>query len=189
MQNQPSCPKIIPANKIAGHRIELRNVSIDDAEFIISLRQNKNKSRYISKTDSSVESQKKWIESYLLGEGQAYFIMEDKNNKKIGTIRAYDQQGDSFCWGSWITSPSAPDHASIESALILYSFMMELGFKNSHFSVRKENTSVRKFHERFGAKINNENEQDVFYTINENEIKKSLIRYRKILPDGIAINY
>ena len=35
---------------------------------------------------------------------QVYFIMEDREHNPVGTVRLYerfDQQGDSFCQGSW----------------------------------------------------------------------------------------
>ena len=106
----------------------------------------------------------------------------------IGTIWLYDPRGDNFCWGSWILSELAPNYAAIESALIIYSFALDhLGFKNSHFEVRQENTKVWNFHQRFGAKLIKEDNIQRFYEISETSIKESFLRYIKYLPQGIQV--
>ena len=49
---------------ICGKNINLRTVEIEDAEFIFSMRQNQNKTKYLSKVTGTVESQKEWIKNY-----------------------------------------------------------------------------------------------------------------------------
>ncbi len=70
---------------------------------------------------------------------------------------------------------------------MVYHFALSLGFKRSHFDVRKKNLSVCRFHERFGATKAAENEEDIFYTLSEEDINKSLLKYSKYLPDGVKI--
>ena len=54
---------------LSGKNINLRTVEIEDAEFIYNMRQNQNKTKYLSKVTGTVESQKiglKIIKSYIM---------------------------------------------------------------------------------------------------------------------------
>lgn len=105
-------------------------------------------------------------------------------------MRLYDPQGDSFCWGSWILKDGAPSSAAIESALIVYAYAIDhLGFRCSHFDVRKGNESVWRFHERFGARRVGETDLDYFYEIGPDEISAATHRYRKYLPNPIEVEF
>ncbi|EIX1643024.1 GNAT family N-acetyltransferase [Escherichia coli] len=180
-------PQITKAKKIVGKTIVLRNANQDDAEFIVRVRTDQKKGRFISSTSTDVEQQRDWLKYYESSKGQAYFIIENYSGERLGTIRMYDQVGDSFCWGSWVIVDNAPAHYAIESALLLYTYALKLGFAKSHFDVRKGNTSVIKFHERFGAKKTGETELDILFEISKKEIELSLLKYKKYLPDSIEI--
>lgn len=181
-------PVIRRVSHIRGHKIALRDVVVDDAPFILALRTNPEKSAYISPVSGELSTQVEWIERYREGVGQAYFIIEDLAGVALGTVRLYDAQGDSFCWGSWILRDGAPTNASIESALIVYRFAIEtLGFSRSHFQVNRLNSSVYAFHERFGAVRVAESEVEYEYTIELPMIEQSLDRYRRFLPNGISV--
>lgn len=166
----------------------LRDASVADAEFILALRTDSRKSRHLSATSAQVEKQIAWLEAYAKAQDQAYFIIETTSAEPIGTVRLYNPEEDSFCWGSWILKDGAPQTAAIESALMIYEYgIAHLGFKRAHFDVRKENESVWKFHERFGAKRVAETERDYFYTIGRAEIEMARNRYRKFLPNPIVV--
>ncbi|WP_189389164.1 GNAT family N-acetyltransferase [Buttiauxella sp. B2] len=179
--------KSIKSNILHGHKLYLSNATANDAEFIISLRTDATKNKYLSQTNADIEEQRSWLLKYQGDPMQAYFIINEIGGEKIGTVRIYDIIGDSFCWGSWILKNNAPSFAAIESALIVYSYGLKLGFTQAHFDVRKGNDSVSRFHERFGATIISDNEIDYFYNISFDAINKSLNKYRKYLPDGIKI--
>ncbi|MEL6008182.1 GNAT family N-acetyltransferase [Citrobacter portucalensis] len=180
---------ITQAESITGRSIRLRNVAPSDADFIVKIRTNEKKGRFISATSADISKQKKWIEDYLTSEGQAYFLITDLDNNPLGTVRMYDQQGDSFCWGSWVVSEDAPSYCAIESALLVYTYALELGFKRAHFDVRKGNLSVIKFHERFGAERTGETEEDLHYAISKERILSTLEKYKKYLPEKVEICY
>lgn len=166
----------------------LRDVTTADAAFILGLRTNSRKARHLSSTPADLDRQIEWIKAYALAKDQAYFLIEDGAGMSIGTVRLYDLRGDSFCWGSWIISDGAPQNAAIESALMVYAYAIDhLGFKRSHFDVRKGNESVWKFHERFGARRVGETEQDYLYEIGSEEISSARHRYRKFLPEGVVV--
>ncbi|MEW6037346.1 MAG: GNAT family N-acetyltransferase [Pseudomonadota bacterium] len=181
-------PQLQKANRLIGRSLVLRNATVADAGFILSLRTDKRKSKYLSYTSPEIEKQIMWLTNYTAKSDQAYFIIEDKLGGEIGVVRLYDQRNDSFCWGSWILKNNAPQSAAIESALIIYAYAINhLGFNQAHFDVRKDNQKVWLFHERFGAMRIGETADDYLYQIGLKEITASLRRYKKFLPAPIVI--
>ncbi len=188
MTDLPSTiPQFIKPQEVVGNNLVFRDANVGDAAFILELRTDADKAKYISETSADIQKQVAWLEKYVSDPSQIYFIIQDKDRTPVGTVRLYDQQGDSFCWGSWIMKAGAPSSYSIESALMIYHYARALGFTKSHFDVRKENTSVWKFHERFGARRISETDIDYFFAIDADAIAASLDRYAKFLPNGIRI--
>lgn len=181
-------PIVKKATQIQGNKVVLRGVNLNDADFIYSLRVDPKKSAYLSAVDPDVQKQLDWIKSYLVGEGQAYFIICDRNLNRLGTVRIYQAIGNSFSWGSWIIKDDAPSTIAIESALLVYHYAIDyLGFTSAHFEVDRDNKSVWSFHERFGAKRVSETDRQYFYEIGIDEIKSSFKRYKKFLPNEIRV--
>jgi RimJ/RimL family protein N-acetyltransferase len=170
---------------IYGKNINMRTVEINDAEFIYTIRQNEAKTKYLSKVNGNVEVQKEWIANYKQREEdrkEFYFVIESKNEQKLGLVRMYDFQNDSFCWGSWLIKEDALKTTAIESALQIYEFgFYGLKFEKSHFDVRKGNDKVVAFHQRFGAKIVDEDELDYFFNFEKNEYKITKEKYKRYL--------
>jgi hypothetical protein len=180
---------IIKPKYVLGKNLCLRNAAKSDSEFIFKLRGDPVKSKFLSRISDDLNQQIKWLESYESDSSQVYFIIEDRNSERFGAVRIYDQIGDSFCWGSWVLNERSPAYYAIESVLMIYSFAFELGFKRSHFDVRKKNLSVLDFHERFGATRINEDDLNYYYEILESQIKSSLNKYRRYLPSGVTIEW
>lgn len=176
------------AKKVIGHTLCFRNAEVSDASFILSLRSDESLNRHLSATSPSLIEQEMWLDKYSSSSDQAYFIIEYRNCP-IGTVRLYDPEGTSFCWGSWIlVNANRPAHAAIESALMVYSYATEhLGFASAHFDVRKQNVRVWNFHERFGAKRIGETDDDYIYQIESLDIQISMARYAKYLPSGVMV--
>jgi RimJ/RimL family protein N-acetyltransferase len=169
--------------RIVGKNLTLRVANPADAGFILSLRTNEDKSRYLSAVQNDVHKQADYLRAYKEREKDSleyYFIMENSDGHAIGTVRLYDFQGDSFCWGSWLTVPGAPSYAAIESALMVYDFAFgHLSFQRCHFDVRKGNEKVIAFHMRFGARTIGETELDLLFDFTREEYQKARQRYRK----------
>jgi len=179
-------PRLNKAKKVLGKRLIFRDAIVNDAHFILGLRTNDLKSRYLSATVNNLEKQKQWLSDYAKSEDQVYFIIESVSGELLGTVRLYDPQEKSFCWGSWILIEGAPQSAAIESALMVYSYALDyLGFSGAHFDVRKGNESVWRFHERFGAQRVGESESDYFYEINMEQITAARTKYKKYLPQNV----
>ena len=180
-------PPLLKAAKVTGKTLTFRNAEVADAEFILSLRTDAEKSRYLSAVDNDMSAQVAWLYRYAQATDQAYFIIEHKN-EPIGTVRLYDPQGNSFCWGSWILKSGCPGQAAMESALMVYAFAIDhLGFESAHFDVRKGNERVWQFHERFGAEKTSETALDLFFQLDSKAIAKSRERYQRFLPSGVNV--
>lgn len=178
---------LVKAAKVIGKNVVFRNANKDDAEFILQLRTDPVKGKYLSATNADLDVQTAWLERYESDNSQIYFIIEDRYGVRYGTIRIYDVQGDSFCWGSWILRDGRPSGFAVESAVLIYQFALSLGFKKSHFDVRKENISVWEFHERFGALRIEERDEDYIYEISHDAIKNSFDKYKKYINDEVVI--
>lgn len=165
-----------------------RDATINDAAFILALRTDDEKSRYLSATAADLNKQIAWLSRYAEQEDQAYFIIETMVGESLGTVRLYDAQGDSFCWGSWILKKGAPQNAAIESALMVYAYAIDcLKFQAAHFDVRKGNESVWRFHERFGAARIGATEMDYLYGIDSEMIWQARKKYNKFLPTEMLL--
>lgn len=168
---------------VRGKSIFFREVSSTDSEFIISLRKDPEKARYISPVSESSEKQSEFISSYLESFTDFYFIICDWSGRPVGTIRIYDVRLDSFCWGSWILSNDAPRNAAIESALMIYDFaFFSLHYSQSHFDVRIENHRVVEFHNRFGATVVGDDGINYFFNFTIEEYFSTRKKYRRYLP-------
>lgn len=180
-------PMIRKAARVTGKTLVFRDATVEDAAFILSLRTDEKKSRYLSATSNDINEQRAWLENYAAVDDQAYFIIEYQG-ETIGTVRLYDARQNSFCWGSWILKDGRPTQAAMESALMVYAYAVDyLGFQAVHFDVRKGNERVWQFHERFGARRISETDQDYFYTLDLQSIEGSRTRYRKFLPAGVTV--
>jgi RimJ/RimL family protein N-acetyltransferase len=174
---------------VRGRQLLFRDAAVDDAAFILALRTDAKKGEFLSSTAPDLLRQRDWLARYASDNGQVYFIICRLDGEPVGTVRLYDQRGDSFCWGSWIKSDGAPSGFGVESALMVYDFALQLDFTRAHFDVRKQNVSVCQFHERFGARKVDENADDNFYEMSNDAIKGALLQYRKYLPDGAAVAF
>lgn len=175
------------AARVIGKTLTFRNAEVADAAFILSLRTDTEKSRYLSSVSSDIGAQEAWLEHYAQADDQAYFIIEYQN-QPIGTVRLYDPRGESFCWGSWILKNGRPSQAAMESALMVYAYAVDhLGFKAAHFQVHRENERVWQFHERFGAQRIAETDLEIFYRLHEDAISISRLRYRRFLDGSVDV--
>lgn len=174
-------------SNIARH-IRFRLVEEDDAAFILSLRLDPEKNRFISPVEDDIEAQRNWILEYKKREqsgDEYYFIIESKDAEKLGTIRLYDFQGDSFCWGSWILKHDAPPYASVESVLSIYDIAFyTLGFMQSHTDVRKGNTAVKNFLVQFGAVITGEDDLNTYFRMTRETYETTRGKYSRFLANN-----
>lgn len=187
--NAPTPARLRKAAWVQGKTLRFRDAVVDDAAFILSLRTDAEKSRYLSTVSGELSEQQAWLERYAQADDQAYFIIEYQD-EPIGTVRLYDPQGDSFCWGSWILKHGRPSHAAMESALMVYAYAVDhLGFSGTHFDVRKGNERVWQFHERFGARRVSETNLDYFYKLDGDAITQARQHYQRFLEGSVSLEF
>jgi RimJ/RimL family protein N-acetyltransferase len=158
-------------NKITiGKNINLRLVEINDAEFIVNLRLKKGE--FLSTTNPNLTEQENWIKSYKKREElkeEYYFIIENKNGMRAGTIRLYDidYKTKKFTFGSFIVDREIEyTHklSAFEAMNLIFDFAFKkLSLNNCFFDCRKNNRKANDFYIRFGAKIIKEDDIDYFY--------------------------
>ncbi|MEX1670438.1 GNAT family N-acetyltransferase [Zhongshania guokunii] len=157
---------------IGSRSIYLRLVETQDAEFVYSLRVDPRYNRHLSAVSGGAEAQRAWLQAYKQREaaGQEYYfiICRRRDDMAIGTIRVYDFIGgrDSFAIGSWILTDNKTASSALESMSLAYRYGFEvLGFRSCHLDVRKENTKVISFHEKFGAVLSHDDADNVYFTM------------------------
>lgn len=172
--------KIINKEKLCGKYVNLREITIDDAEFILSLRLQEKKAKYLNKITNDIESQVNYIKKYLLLSDEWYFISEDKKGNKLGAIRIYDLKKDSFSFGSWVMKDGISLQEVFETDFLtrMYGFDV-LGYNKNHFEVRKDNEKVWKYHQFLGAKRTGETETCYLYEVSKDiYLKKSELMWK-----------
>lgn len=181
-------PEIKKANLVVGENVILRNATVLDSEFVLSLRQDEKKRKYISATSTLLEDQIKWFDKYKNSFDQAYFVICDKDSNNLGCIRVYNPNELTYCFGSWLMIDGLSPLIAIESVLLIFWYGKYLGFKNALIDVRKCNTSVWQFHEKiFSAERIQETELDYFYIFRENVIDSCLKKYNHLIADTMVV--
>lgn len=181
-------PAIHKAALVRGRNVSLRNVTVDDADFVLGLRLDPRKSRHMSATSGDLQDQISWLRNYETSDDQAYFIVCDKDGQRLGCLRIYDPEGSSYCWGSWLMVDGLAPQVPLEAVLLVYAYGKHLGFKSARINVRKGNTYVWRFHENiFGARRILETEDEYFYEVDEAQIDASLRKFAQWLPQPLPV--
>ena len=137
--------------EIEQYGIRARLVCEEDAEFIVKLRTDEKRSRFLGHTDNDVSKQIDWIKEYKNRESEAieYYLIFFKGEEPIVLSRLYniDWVHLSYTGGSWVSAPGT-DFDLVMLCVILQSEIAQgiLGLLISLYEVRKGNTQVLNFH-------------------------------------------
>tara|TARA_Y100000385_G_scaffold272962_1_gene314323 strand:+ start:238 stop:783 length:546 start_codon:yes stop_codon:yes gene_type:complete len=178
-------------NLIKGKNVNLRLVNEFDAEFIINLRLKKGE--FLSQTDPDIKKQKDWIKEYKKRERnkeEFYFIIEDKQNNKLGSVRIYNinYKENRFTFGSFIIDKdlSNDKYIALESITLAFDFSFnKLGLDHCYFDCRKNNKIANNFYNRYGISIIDEDNMDYFYYYNKKYFIKDFQKH-KFIYDTIS---
>lgn len=170
--------------EIEKYGIKLVPVEPSDASFIIDLRTDTKKSRFISSTNTDLQQQINWINDYKERESKGdeyYFIGIDENLEKFATYRIYNIKSDQAEIGSWVTKPGySKAQNSIKMDIIVKEFVFEvLGFSKLNFQVRRENGSVVRYHNMFDPTILKETDKDFFFMLSKENFYKNRNKFLK----------
>ena len=153
------------------YSLEVREIKISDADYVLKLRLDDSYSKYLSKVSDDLGAQVKYINHYIeensATRSSFYFILKNSvTGKKCGTVRIYNFNKDTFEWGSWILDDNKTLYAAMETAIFIYEFAFNsLGFYKSEFEVNKNNEKVVSFHKKSGAKVVRENNINYYFRI------------------------
>ena len=151
---------------IEGKYVNLREVQIEDAAFILSLRCDPKKSRFLHKTENNLEKQIDYLKHYFSLDNEWYFVVENKKHEPLGTTRIYGVKGTQYTGGSWLMKDGSLPEETLEGSMLAREMAYEkLGFELDCFDVRKGNKKVVRYHQMWGAKIVGESDIDYFFEL------------------------
>jgi len=79
---------------IHGMFVDLRSITLDDAEFSYNIRADKRNRDTVGQLAPSLEAQKDFIRWQMQEPNDYYFVVLNKKGERIGLIGAYNLQGD-----------------------------------------------------------------------------------------------
>lgn len=140
--------------RICGFAFGLRPIALEDADFIVQLRSDRKRGRFLHPVPLSVEAQRAYLRRYLEREDDYYFVVErHRDNSREGLVGIYnlDPRARSAEWGRWILRPGSL--ASVETALKIYEAAFEhLQLEQICAHTIVDNRSVVSFHDHSGLK-------------------------------------
>lgn len=138
--------------------LKVRLVNENDAEFILSLRANPNRTKFMLTLDNEIENQKKWIQEYKKREKEGldyYFIYSNDEGKPIGVNRIshVDFNNKTGKTSSWIAIEGLK-YEPLIMILLGNEIVFELiGIDETWGELHKDNNSAFKILELFGYKF------------------------------------
>jgi RimJ/RimL family protein N-acetyltransferase len=103
-----------------GYGVRLRPVRLDDARFIVWLRNLDHVKGRVGDSATNVAGQERWLNSYFEREGDYYFIVETFNETPLGTNSVYNLQETCAEYGRLAIRPGVK--AGTIASLLLYDF-------------------------------------------------------------------
>jgi len=101
-----------------GWGVRLRPVRLEDAEFIVWLRNLEHARGKVGDSATDRASQETWLRAYFRREGDYYFIIETMGGTAVGAYGIYDVRGTSAESGRWVIRPEIP--AAIPCAMLAF---------------------------------------------------------------------
>lgn len=139
---------------LEGYGCRLRPVVLEDAGFIVFLRNQPFANGTIHSTSPSIVAQQEWIRTWQKREADYYWIIEDVGlGKPIGTIGFYDIDADNRegMPGRWVMMPQANINVMVP-VYLMYRYVFEvLKMKRLIIDVVATNKKVLRFHKLYGA--------------------------------------
>jgi RimJ/RimL family protein N-acetyltransferase len=135
--------------KAEGFGVRLRPVRMEDAAFIVWLRNLEHVKGRVGDSAADTSAQEAWLKAYFKRDGDYYFIVETAGGTAVGAYGIYDVIADSAESGRWIIRPEVP--AAIPSALLAFDLAFgALNLKQVRVTTVSTNQSVLSLNRRFG---------------------------------------
>lgn len=146
--------------------LTVRLANEHDTDYIMSLRTDKELTKFIHPTEDDLNKHLEWFKKYKIreAEGRDYYFIYLKDGKPVGVNRVYNIFEYYGTPGSWICSPGNDVEVSMATNFILNDIIFEyLNLDLMIFDVRKANKKVWKLHKQCGAKVIGESEIDYYF--------------------------
>ena len=174
------------AEEITGKFVIMRNVTESDAKFILSLRCDEKKNKYIHAVDKDIDREIKWIKNQQMKYGDYFYTIVNHRGKLIGNISLYNlnQEKMEAELGRWVSDGAAIEN--LESIVILHEFAFNrLELKRVYTKTLQDNKQVVSFWKRFGGRGQDNYHSDgkLFYynVVSNNEWIKMKRKFSAIL--------
>lgn len=138
---------------IVGQLVILRTAEERDAEYTLRIREDGEKTKYLTQFKGTIQSQIAWIKNEIESPNDCFCIVEDKTGRPIGTygFEAYDP-----AMKTAVTSHAllfgTPMHNS-EAMFLLHKYLFEvLSIEDAITYILEENKASRGVIFRFGGK-------------------------------------
>ena len=163
-----------------------------DAEFILGLRTNPSKNKYLNYTELNLENQIIWLKEYKLREerGEELYYIIYENHIPVGTIRIYNIKDNECTTGSWLFSSNTHQLTPIISELLIYEIVYNILKKSTVlFDVRKENKKVVNYHKLKRITLINEDEENFYYSMSRAEWEESKMKIFNLMGVKIDVDF
>jgi RimJ/RimL family protein N-acetyltransferase len=129
--------------------VRLRPVRMEDAPFIVWLRNLDHAKGRVGDSATDAASQEAWLKAYFDRPGDYYFIIETAGGIAVGTYGIYNLKGSSAESGRWVIRPDVP--AAIPSAVLAFDIAFsKLGLAEVRVTTVSTNRSVLSLNRKFG---------------------------------------
>ncbi len=164
--------------KLEKYGLKVRFVNENDADFILSLRSNPNRTKYMITLDDDIESQRRWIQEYKKREKEGfdyYFIYSNVENKPIGLnrISQINYIEKTAKASSWITVEGLIYETFKISTIHSEIAFNLLDLNTLRFEVHKNNKGLIKAYKNLDHKNPDNGKDFVLYSVTKSDFIKS----------------
>jgi len=135
-----------------GYGIRLRPVRMEDAAFIVWLRNQEHVKGKVGDSATDVAGQEAWLEAYFKREGDYYFIPETPGGIPLGTTSIYDIHGTRGEKGRHIMRPEVMEVGVPAGMLATDLAFGKLGLHELYSTSVSTNLPVHSLHRKSGFK-------------------------------------
>jgi len=129
--------------------MRLRPVQMNDAAFIVWLRNQDYVKGRVGDSATDVAAQEVWLKKYFEREGDYYFIAETPGGIPVGTHGLYDKSGISAEWGRFVMRPEVP--AALPASIISFDLAFgPLGLKEVRATSVASNRTLHSYIRKLG---------------------------------------
>ncbi len=180
--NLKKLPRDFTMDKYGLH---VRFVEEGDAAFICEIRSNPKAVKFLHSGADDIERQVQWIREYKKRESEGkdfYFVFETPQGEKLGVVRMYSINENSFTTGSWAFKLNAPKGASILADIICKEFGFEL-YPDSVclWDANEDNTTVLNYGKSYNPQLLRREGKQMFFSCTKEDCERTVVRYKRML--------